>query len=928
MGIADFLEFLETDCSTACVSVDLLKISRGFVQSKRRVGRNGGNGRFCLVVDGESCLDRLYGGFFSDWVCGGQWNRMTAFLASLMQACQNANMELVVFFNGALEKEKMSEWFAHQLEQKDKVRYVLRHIVNKGTPPPKVWWSAPVFLQGALRMALAHLGVTVACSMDDHHQEVIGFCREHNLQGIIAQESVYTIFDPPRYFSSNNLKLTYKGSLETKEYIMDEIAKCLNLNPNRFCIFAALLGNHILTDDNLCEFRSQFTGQGQKSKRPSAKLDETIITKTCDFVRNLPTTDNLDQVGELIFGDCKGNKADLISKFKQCVQYYLNGTEGGFLKYRPRFKMPGVSRLGAVYPNQSFQNGQRSQGDSYSDSGSSDSSKAPAPGAFPGTDFKLPNLTTEIIRIASERHQKGLMHPIIYQLLTQGEVKLPVTMEDEMSCELPSYVDLYRPVRQTIYSVLLNLNKMKIVHENTYKEKGEAVPKKSFDVAVKEWTVRRGATRLACEVTVAKPVEWKTPSIERLWLGKNAEDKTRRLRAFLTIMNSDSPLMLNTQHVPGPLLLMACVLRYMVQFGRVLQRQELDALLAMAVSPLLHDVQTMQDLKLPNITPRGVQLASLFMSGVETALAANDVCGAPIPAAMCCPWIFFDGKLFHFKLLKANNNTSLIDMCDGQMEQVMRVERLRQAVLENLRVEFAKPLLPGLYPHPHPHSHSHPHYPAGPFGPPGPHGPYGHHGPEPMYRGQGGPMGPLLPPGPKSPGRGRGILGRSPVDSRGGQLEIAGVVVGSWRGREGPSPQVMAMSRRGMGPLRGYMPTRPMRGRPPALITGRGYAPPMRGFYSMRGARLVRRPVRVTVRPGRGRGNKATSKGRGVTVDASATSSKAGEKKKEKEQPDIYEDAEDEEEVDEEEEQEEEEEDGGEGFVESVSGQNGTEISA
>lgn len=34
-----------------------------------------------------------------------------------------------------------------------------------------------------------------------------------------------------------------------------------------------------------------------------------------------------------------------------------------------------------------------------------------------------------------------------------------------------------------------------------------------------------------------------------------------------------------------------------MQFGRVLQRQELDAFLAMAISPLLHDVQTMQDLK-------------------------------------------------------------------------------------------------------------------------------------------------------------------------------------------------------------------------------------------------------------------------------------------------------------------------------------------
>ena len=34
-----------------------------------------------------------------------------------------------------------------------------------------------------------------------------------------------------------------------------------------------------------------------------------------------------------------------------------------------------------------------------------------------------------------------------------------------------------------------------------------------------------------------------------------------------------------------------------MQYGRILQRQELEAFLAMSVSPLLHDVQTMQDLK-------------------------------------------------------------------------------------------------------------------------------------------------------------------------------------------------------------------------------------------------------------------------------------------------------------------------------------------
>jgi len=35
----------------------------------------------------------------------------------------------------------------------------------------------------------------------------------------------------------------------------------------------------------------------------------------------------------------------------------------------------------------------------------------------------------------------------------------------------------------------------------------------------------------------------------------------------------------------------------MLEYGHILQRQELDAFLSMSVSPLLMDVQTMQDLK-------------------------------------------------------------------------------------------------------------------------------------------------------------------------------------------------------------------------------------------------------------------------------------------------------------------------------------------
>lgn len=94
------------------------------------------------------------------------------------------------------------------------------------------------------------------------------------------------------------------------------------------------------------------------------------------------------------------------------------------------------------------------------------------------------------------------------------------------------------------------------------------------------------------------------------------------------------------------------------------------------------------------MTSRGVQLATLFMAGVETALLANDACGAPIPWLMCCPWLYFDGKLFHHTLARATIAKNLLELCSGHIDRVVKVERMRKAILEGVTVVFARPPLP------------------------------------------------------------------------------------------------------------------------------------------------------------------------------------------------------------------------------------------
>jgi hypothetical protein len=121
MSVKDFHSFLSTDPQLVsfgrCVrTVDLLNFAKSASgAAASALGSTTGSAkpvhphlkpRTALVVDGESCLDRLYGGYFSDWSCGGQWGHMVDFLATLIGTLQQSNVQMAIFFNGALEPER------------------------------------------------------------------------------------------------------------------------------------------------------------------------------------------------------------------------------------------------------------------------------------------------------------------------------------------------------------------------------------------------------------------------------------------------------------------------------------------------------------------------------------------------------------------------------------------------------------------------------------------------------------------------------------------------------------------------------------------------------------------------------------------------------------------------------------------------------
>ncbi|XP_050534475.1 constitutive coactivator of PPAR-gamma-like protein 1 homolog isoform X2 [Daktulosphaira vitifoliae] len=707
MGVEKLLEYLDSGkIEGSCVNVNLTQLGHTVSQqlAKKMVVRkisqilpSISKGQFSLLVDAECCLDRLYGGYYSDWVCGGQWNRMVSFLSNFVNSLRQSNVHVVVFFNGSFENERFNEWVLKQEETRNRANAILRHIAAKGTPPPKVWWIPPICLRTAVKLYFHHLKIPVICSVDDHHLEFIKYCRQYKFHGLMADDAEYLAFDPPRFFSAHSLKLTRQQTLEAKEYIVSRLIEDLKLNKDKLCALLSLLGNFVLPQHELFDYYKRCGINQIVSK----VIGEEIVKKIVDSLQDLPPIkNNFVEVATHILGH-KDDKR--VPKLAKSMQYYLNAIIENSAKSKivtlekiKNFKnktneepinITESKKLGSESLNTQMENLVILE-DSMSASNSYCLINQPVlSDKFSNNkvEINVPNVATDVLKTAYDRHTTGLMSTYVYHILTKAEIKLPVILEDDLNHEIPSAHIFYRQARQMVYGILFNLHHAHYLAKNTSTVQKADTPV----IQVREWIRDKANIYKHYNLVNAEPLGWGVPTVHRLWFGTTPEDNIRRLRAFLTCMRSDTPLMYNTDYVPQHTLIIASVLRYIMSNSEVpiLQKYELDAFIITAVAPELSKNENTQELQ-GTVSVRGVQLATLLMSGVETAMLVNDACGAPVPWLMSCPWMYFDGRLFQYHLARAQTASKLEDLCENQFSLVIKVEKMRQAILHGLGERF------------------------------------------------------------------------------------------------------------------------------------------------------------------------------------------------------------------------------------------------
>ncbi|KTG33801.1 hypothetical protein cypCar_00015518 [Cyprinus carpio] len=196
-----------------------------------------------------------------------------------------------------------------QQGQRQTAQLIVNHVGSKATPPPRAWFLPPACLSHCVRLAMFRFRVRVVQTLEDHHQEVLSLYRDYGFQGLIAQDSEFALCNVPTYFSSHALKLSWNGkNLTTHQYLLSEAARQLGLKTQHLPIFAALLGNHILPDEDLAAFHWSLLGP----EHPLASLKvrahqlvlppcEVVIKAVSEYVASIKDLGNLDSVAKDVF---------------------------------------------------------------------------------------------------------------------------------------------------------------------------------------------------------------------------------------------------------------------------------------------------------------------------------------------------------------------------------------------------------------------------------------------------------------------------------------------------------------------------------------------------------------------------------------------------------------------------------------------------
>ncbi|XP_053153711.1 constitutive coactivator of peroxisome proliferator-activated receptor gamma [Hemicordylus capensis] len=604
MGVKGLLWFVTNACPGVCTVVNLKEMAENHCS-------NFPGSIPVIVVDAMSCLRTWYTP--ESWVCGGQWREYLSNLEGFINTFTAAGIKLVFYFDGVVEQKKRDAWIKRRLQNNKEIARVFEFIKINKQQPGREMFFIPSGLSTFTRFALKTLGQETISSLQEADYEVASYGLQNQCMGILGEDTDYLIYDTVPYFSISKLCL---HKMETVMFSRQNLCCRLGLRVVDLPLFACLLGTDIIPANIMEGFRNQCLASYYGKRWGNDRRTSTILA-VANYISVIPRSYNsLVALAERLpmgsdkFVLCRGIES-----------YLLPGQQSPWLPCDfVQSLAESVKQDVPLCPDQ------------------------------------------EIFQIAKDQHVRAESCSV-YEVLSCGEIECSNTLEDENDTELPGQALVYRPVREHIYSVLLE--SAKDVHGK-------------YPV-VKEWFVYAGNSLNQPDLVHPKELPGGTPSLRTLWLSRGPEAEQRRHCTFLACFQVQD-IEEELQALEAPVASVCVLLLYLMLQVDSLSLEDLNAFIAQTLCLEGKSAAQLADLQVAQVDSRAVQLGSLFIRGLSVLIKANSACGFPLRMVDLMPWHLFDGKLFQEKYQQTHRGCSLHELLEGNESWLAKFQNLMSLI--------------------------------------------------------------------------------------------------------------------------------------------------------------------------------------------------------------------------------------------------------
>ncbi|XP_068532946.1 constitutive coactivator of peroxisome proliferator-activated receptor gamma isoform X2 [Anas acuta] len=604
MGIKGLQGFVTRVCPDACRTVDLKEVAE-----KHRIDHPGIPP--VIVVDAMSCVRHWYTP--ESWVCGGQWREYLANLEAFIKAFTAAGITLVFYFDGVVEEKKRDEWIKRRWQNYKEIAALFQFVKTHRKQPGRGMFVLPSALPTFTRYALKSLGQKTVCTLKEADFEVAAYGLQHNCIGILGQDSDYLIYNTSPYFSIEKLCL---DKLVTVMYCREALCRALGLSLTHLPLFACLLGNDVVPESLLEGFWSKCLATCPPRNK-SYNRRTNVLLAVANYISRVPCSysslKNLEEMLPL------GSDKTLLLRGME--SYLLPGQQSPWIP-------PTAEHLKT----------------------------------FSAVEETAMCQDKEIFQLAKEQHIQSENY-VVFNILCNGVIECSNSLEDDRDTEIPGQALIFRPVRQHVYSVLLESGK------------GGACP------SVKEWFVYFGNPLQQPEVIqpVQPPLPGGTPNLKTLWFAKGSEVEKQRYSTFLACFHLQD-LMEELQALEAPVAGFCCLLAYLMLQVHSLSLEDLNAFVALVLCLRGKSASQLERLQLMEVDSRAVHLGAVFIRGLTTLLMANSACGFPFRMDDLMPWKVFDGKLFQEKYQRSHRSCSVEELLEGNESLYTPFQNLKSLI--------------------------------------------------------------------------------------------------------------------------------------------------------------------------------------------------------------------------------------------------------